>query len=70
MYGPVAIGIDASEWDFFHYSTGIYFSDTCKQNVSNHAALIVGYGTSDDNQDYWIVKNRYLLYLLLIQVKI
>ena len=58
-YGPVTIAFDASDWSFAHYSTGVYLSNTCQKNVSNHAALIVGYGTTEDNQDYWIIKNSW-----------
>lgn len=56
-YGPVAVALDASDWGFGHYSTGIFTANKCKTNVQNHAVLIVGYGT-ENNQDYWIVKNR------------
>jgi hypothetical protein len=57
LYGPVTISIDASDWAFFHYSNGIYDGTNCQKNLTNHAALVVGYG-SENNQDYWIVKNR------------
>ena len=57
-YGPVAVAIDASDWGFSRYSSGIYSSENCRKDLSNHAALIVGYG-SEDNQDYWIVKNSW-----------
>ena len=57
-HGPVTIAIDASDWGFSHYSNGIYASDKCRKDLSNHAALIVGYGR-EDNQDYWIVKNSW-----------
>lgn len=56
-YGPVAVALDASDWGFGHYSTGIFTADKCKKNVQNHAVLVIGYGT-ENNQDFWIVKNR------------
>ena len=56
-YGPVTIAVDASDWSFSHYSNGIFVSDRCRKDLSNHALLVVGYGR-EDNQDYWIVKNR------------
>jgi hypothetical protein len=36
---------------------GIYSSDLCSgaESAVNHAGLIVGYGTSNDDIDYWIV---------------
>ena len=58
-YGPVAVSLDASDWEFGHYSSGIYLSTSCKKNIQNHAVLVIGYGV-EDNQDYWIVKNRFL----------
>lgn len=57
-YGPVTIAIDASEWGFAYYSSGIYVSKTCKPNYNNHAVLIVGYGR-ERGQDYWIIKNSW-----------
>jgi C1A family cysteine protease len=65
---PVAISIDASSWHFTHYSGGIISSSVfCGNSVQNHAALIVGYGTSislaEDNthlfQKYWLIKNSW-----------
>jgi hypothetical protein len=56
-YGPVAVAIDGSDYNFAYYSGGIYYSTKCTSFVSNHAVLVVGYGTENGN-DYWIVKNR------------
>ena len=68
LFGPVTISIDASDWAFSHYSSGIYDGPNCQKNVSNHAALIVGYG-SENGSDYWIVKNRFaVLYCQFIRV--
>ncbi|KAG1335253.1 low-temperature-induced cysteine proteinase [Cocos nucifera] len=56
---PVSVGIDGSSWDFQLYTGGIYEGD-CSSNPNDidHAVLIVGYG-SQDNVDYWIVKNSW-----------
>jgi len=57
-YGPVTVAIDASEWGFAYYSSGIYISKTCNPNNNNHAVLVVGYGT-EGGIDYWIIKNSW-----------
>ena len=57
-YGPVTVAIDASEWGFAYYSSGIYISKTCNPNSNNHAVLVVGYG-SENGVDYWIIKNSW-----------
>ena len=42
------------------YEKGIYNAPTCSQMKVNHAMLVVGYGNYS-YQDYWIVKNRYIM---------
>ncbi|XP_034248429.1 cathepsin S-like [Thrips palmi] len=56
--GPVATLFDATHWSIQHYQSGIYYEPACSSNV-NHAVLIVGYGSDDDGQDYWIAKNSW-----------
>ncbi|XP_028799543.1 zingipain-2-like [Neltuma alba] len=58
---PISVSIYASP-NFMSYNNGIFSGDDCA-NISscyhNHAVLIVGYGSSGANQDYWIVKNSW-----------
>lgn len=51
-YGPVAIFMESD--DFMNYKSGIFSSQGCK-GILTHAMLLVGYGTSNDGYDYWIV---------------
>ena len=48
-------------WSHKIYFTGVYSDPECKNDYStlNHGALIVGYGITEDNQKYWIVKNSW-----------
>lgn len=59
--GPVSVAIDAGQDSFQFYSDGVYYDPNCESDVDkmNHAVLIVGYGTEDNGQDYWLVKNSY-----------
>ncbi|MFQ6669400.1 hypothetical protein Gotur_034659 [Gossypium turneri] len=54
---PVAVSIEGSVTEFRHYSSGI-FNGYCGTSL-DHAVTIVGFGTSDDGTDYWLVKNQW-----------
>ncbi|XP_051803633.1 procathepsin L [Acanthochromis polyacanthus] len=56
--GPITVAIDADHSSFLFYSSGIYDEPNCNPNNLSHAVLLVGYGSEDD-QDYWIVKNSW-----------
>lgn len=40
------------------YSGGIYDDPDC-QSGQSYSGIIVGYGTSDRGEDYWVVKMSY-----------
>lgn len=56
--GPISIGFDAEE-NFQLYDGGVFTDDECETNSPDHGILVVGYGTTSDNQEYWIVKNSW-----------
>ncbi|XP_031481829.1 ervatamin-B-like [Nymphaea colorata] len=51
----VAIAVDATMFQF--YSQGV-FTGPCGNNL-NHAVTIVGYGTTVEGSNYWLVKNSW-----------
>ncbi len=57
LYGPVAVGIDASRWGFVQYRSGIYRDYSCSQTRLNHAVILVGYGR-ENGVDFWWIRNR------------
>lgn len=65
--GPMAVAFEVYN-DFFHYKSGIYHHTGLQDRfnpfeITNHAVLLVGYGTDttspDSPEDYWIVKNSW-----------
>ncbi|XP_058793261.1 cathepsin L-like [Phymastichus coffea] len=59
--GPIAVAMDASHFSFQNYRSGIYYEPKCKNqnDYLDHAVLIVGYGTTENGINYWLVKNSW-----------
>lgn len=58
--GPISVAFDVAS-DFKNYESGVYSSNICKSGAMNvnHAVLAVGYGTTANNESYWLIKNSW-----------
>ncbi|KAL7719995.1 Cysteine proteinase 3 [Entamoeba marina] len=57
--GPVSVCIDSSQSSFQFYKSGVYDEPKCSNKKLNHCVGAVGYGTTSDGDDYYIVKNSW-----------
>lgn len=57
--GPITVAVDSSHSSFEFYSSGIYYEPKCSSKNLDHAVLAVGYGTDQNGQDYYIIKNSW-----------
>ena len=58
---PISIAIEASQFVFQFYKSGVITDDKCGDRGSiDHGVLAVGYGTDLDTQEpYFLVKNSW-----------
>jgi cathepsin L len=59
LIGPVSVTVDASLPSFQFYKSGVYEPAGCTAAGIDHAVLAVGYGTTSEGQDYWLIKNSW-----------
>ncbi|PIA60895.1 hypothetical protein AQUCO_00300424v1 [Aquilegia coerulea] len=55
--GPVEVAFTVYE-DFAHYKSGVYKHITGGV-MGGHAVKLIGWGTSDDGEDYWLIANQW-----------
>ncbi|KAJ9171628.1 hypothetical protein P3X46_014966 [Hevea brasiliensis] len=55
--GPVEVDFTVYE-DFAHYRSGVYKHITGNV-MGGHAVKLIGWGTSDDGEDYWLLANQW-----------
>lgn len=60
QYGPISCGIQATT-EFGEYRGGIYSQHLDSIEI-NHEISVIGYGVTDEGQEYWIGRNSWGTY--------
>ncbi|CAI9094914.1 OLC1v1030745C1 [Oldenlandia corymbosa var. corymbosa] len=55
--GPVEVAFTVYE-DFAHYKSGVY-KHTTGDVMGGHAVKLIGWGTTSEGQDYWLLANQW-----------
>jgi len=58
-FGPVSGAIDASRSSFQFYKSGVYYDPGCSSDQLDHGVNVVGFGTADNGDQFYIVKNMW-----------
>jgi hypothetical protein len=59
MKGPISVMFSLQP-EFFSYRSGVYSAPTnCYKTGTNHALLVIGFGTDENGVDYWLVQNSW-----------
>ncbi|XP_017836556.1 zingipain-2-like [Drosophila busckii] len=56
--GPLLVSVWVTDL-FQSYRNGIFFDSTCNLGKTNHAVLLVGYGTDPNGVAFWVIKNSW-----------
>lgn len=56
--GPTSVAVDSKSNYFRKYGGGVITSPDCGIKV-DHAVVAVGYGTTDDGIDYYLIRNSW-----------
>ncbi|XP_071099591.1 cathepsin L-like peptidase [Haliotis cracherodii] len=56
---PVFVTINASPQSFLLYKSGVYSDPQCTGRFLDHVLQLVGYGTDEEGNPYWICRNSW-----------